>query len=1302
MNTTKWTKSKIIISVTIILVYTLMFFLKHYIYADIKNPFEKKIHFENLYSVKTKESEDKKSINIYRIDNSKKRISLTASDKKTSEETLIFEVDLDKVPNGENSWFSRIETGDDNKIYAVKTTKVDHVGSPLFKEGDIKKSFIEKLENTDAIDIENIDYWETEDEETEEQDIHLAYIKNKMQDKGILFDNQDSKEFINAMNDIIRDVEFFNKTELELFKTDELEIEKLDLVFKAIFPKEFADLITKNDLEQDEIIKRNRILLELCFPNDILKHSYEYKEEIIEYSNTHNFLYKEKVLYVFYKDKQQEKIVDIYHKNGEIQFTRKNDLFMYSIYDIVAAIYMLVEYNWQTGTDSKIILTDEALDKDAKEFYIDMIEYVLGKSDERNYDKIEDFDIYLDEVYESVDTKDNKDKFYNILTKIIDQSKTQYMKFERICINKISGKDLETLSEFDVMPFVKMNKIAYNHLSMEIENVFLSTYDGQLLKFDVNKEEEVWSGQEEVNPVFMQVCNNGGFQRLCFFNEMKRGIYSLDINEEDDIEGSSKIIYSENDLRADIKNFSAMMQEEYFIAESLNYNEIDNSIVAAVSDYVVLINLDNINEKMVFQKQASYKHKYIYVVMLYWLLSLLVLILLCLWAIRLGIILKRYICRKVKRKMIACFMLVFFCTALMFVSVLYTMVKSNYESEIKNQLSSKVNIATSEISIDDLKKITSPGNFDGMEYRRIKSTLLSVQQDTSQTTGINTDEPSNVLSRIKKSIGKLLFPALPQKNYFSVIYKLDKFYDRKGMKENSNIDDLKNYHLLNFCVASDDRRNPFHPYFIIDKYENDYEKAITYGNIQFIEDYKDASGEYMICIRDIVDNESEFEDKVIGICEIGINKDIFDIYMKSLLKRLLIASIVVLLIGFLIINIFARNLTFNLDALKDGVKMLNGTRWETLNIRSGDDLEEISDSVNNMIAILKKTQTGYSRFVPPEVNKHINDKQENKPIYDINLRDYQTMKVGVMITGIRSFYSITGDMDAKDRFDFINDYLQKVGSPINEHNGFIIEFMGNGVMALFPEHSSSDELLKSALDMQGSIKKFCFKTSKSKIKYIEMGIGLHICEEMIFGIVGYKNENNKIPNEEFAEELSNNEEIKQYILEAAASIDSDNVDEGESDYRLDVAAIDKGVVLVELLKEASRELGAAILATDSVIDKLEDKSRYKYRYLGRFTFSKINNEENVGNEPDMKNDEYDLFDVYQNDENTLFKNKEKTKKDFDKAVLEYQQGNFAKAKEMFVNIISSNNEDKVSKLYYFLCDEYIKKKPDDWSRVIKI
>ncbi|MFZ9519019.1 MAG: adenylate/guanylate cyclase domain-containing protein [Silvanigrellaceae bacterium] len=147
-------------------------------------------------------------------------------------------------------------------------------------------------------------------------------------------------------------------------------------------------------------------------------------------------------------------------------------------------------------------------------------------------------------------------------------------------------------------------------------------------------------------------------------------------------------------------------------------------------------------------------------------------------------------------------------------------------------------------------------------------------------------------------------------------------------------------------------------------------------------------------------------------------------------------------------------------------------------------------------ANLEKMHQASLRFVPRDFLRLLN----SESLVDFNLGDHTEGEMSVMFADIRNFTQISEGMTPAQNFDFINSFLTQIGPIIRHHGGFIDKYIGDAIMALFPQ--SPVHAARCAVDMQIALRSFNDKWLGLVNQEVKIGCGIHY-GPMVLGIVGY-------------------------------------------------------------------------------------------------------------------------------------------------------------------------------------------------------
>jgi class 3 adenylate cyclase/HAMP domain-containing protein len=161
-------------------------------------------------------------------------------------------------------------------------------------------------------------------------------------------------------------------------------------------------------------------------------------------------------------------------------------------------------------------------------------------------------------------------------------------------------------------------------------------------------------------------------------------------------------------------------------------------------------------------------------------------------------------------------------------------------------------------------------------------------------------------------------------------------------------------------------------------------------------------------------------------------------------------------------------------------------------IRSKDEVGRLGLSFNRMAALIQKHSTemetllgAYGRFVPQDFLRFL----QKESIVDVKLGDQVEREMTVLFSDIRSFTELSESMTPEQNFRFLNSYLSRIGPEIRMHGGFIDKYIGDAIMALFPE--SPNDAVQAAIAMRHKLRQYNEHRASSGYAPVQVGIALN-------------------------------------------------------------------------------------------------------------------------------------------------------------------------------------------------------------------
>lgn len=258
------------------------------------------------------------------------------------------------------------------------------------------------------------------------------------------------------------------------------------------------------------------------------------------------------------------------------------------------------------------------------------------------------------------------------------------------------------------------------------------------------------------------------------------------------------------------------------------------------------------------------------------------------------------------------------------------------------------------------------------------------------------------------------------------------------------------------------------------------------------------------------------------------------------------------------------------------------------------------------------------KFVPSEFLESLG--KDN--ITEVRLGDLVEREVTVVFADIREFTTVSEGMNPKENFLFVNSFNNKMGPIIRKNNGFILQYLGDGFMALFPK--GSQNAVRASVEMQKALQEYNKERETKNREPIKVGVGMQN-GKLIMGITG---------------------DIK----------------------RLDAAIISDTVNTAARVEGLSKHYGTSILLTKECKDNLTNPEEFDFRYLGPVQVK-------------GKQNSIDLYECINGDTKTLLEHKLNTLPTFNKAMNLYFNKEFAMAAVTFQQIFKKNTLDGTSKLF---------------------
>ncbi len=165
-------------------------------------------------------------------------------------------------------------------------------------------------------------------------------------------------------------------------------------------------------------------------------------------------------------------------------------------------------------------------------------------------------------------------------------------------------------------------------------------------------------------------------------------------------------------------------------------------------------------------------------------------------------------------------------------------------------------------------------------------------------------------------------------------------------------------------------------------------------------------------------------------------------------------------------------------------------------VKSMKKIQALNDKLELRNKLLSET---FGRFLSDEIVKKLLDTPDGLKLGG------EKRTLTMMMSDIRGFTALSERMDAADLIAMLNHYLEEMTEAIQDHGGTIIEFIGDGILAIYGAPDYYDDhaarAVAAAIDMQSRMTAINKWNEKRGYPPLEMGIGINT-GEVIVGNIG--------------------------------------------------------------------------------------------------------------------------------------------------------------------------------------------------------
>jgi class 3 adenylate cyclase len=284
---------------------------------------------------------------------------------------------------------------------------------------------------------------------------------------------------------------------------------------------------------------------------------------------------------------------------------------------------------------------------------------------------------------------------------------------------------------------------------------------------------------------------------------------------------------------------------------------------------------------------------------------------------------------------------------------------------------------------------------------------------------------------------------------------------------------------------------------------------------------------------------------------------------------------------------------------------------------------------------LERLYAATERFVPKAFLTLINKDH----IEDVRLGDSTELELTIMFSDIRGFTTIAERQSPGEAFAFVNDYLAVMAPIIRKNHGFINQYHGDGIMALFPR--KADDSIKAVQEMSEALSIYNQGQAKKNKQQLSVGYGLNTGLTML-GIIGEQE-------------------------------------------RMEANVISDAINLAARTESLNKFYGTSFLVTEGTMQALSGEDQYSSRRIDKVRVK-------------GKSTAVYLYEIYMSKkaETDEFINA------YESAFKKYEKGEFEEALRLFTECRITQPANKSVEVFINRCETLLKSPPLEWNGIFEM
>lgn len=280
------------------------------------------------------------------------------------------------------------------------------------------------------------------------------------------------------------------------------------------------------------------------------------------------------------------------------------------------------------------------------------------------------------------------------------------------------------------------------------------------------------------------------------------------------------------------------------------------------------------------------------------------------------------------------------------------------------------------------------------------------------------------------------------------------------------------------------------------------------------------------------------------------------------------------------------------------------------------------------------------KFVPYEFIASLG----HKVITDIKLGDQVEKIVTVLFSDIRDYTTLSERMTPEENFRFVSSFNKLMGPIIGKNNGFVNQYLGDSIMAIFPGNAA--EALNAAVGMRMALEELNEERKAANQPPIQIGLGMHT-GPLIMGIIG-------------------------------------------DHQRMDAATIADTVNTASRIESLTKYYKAEIIISDASLQQIAEPNKFKLRHLGLVQLK-------------GKHEATRIHECFSGNTREEIEYKQATLSLFHQGMQYYINRSFDKARDIFQEVIGISPSDRTAVFFYNKTEQLVSNvAKENWIGVVEM